>query len=398
MAENSLFLESYKEIGGVHPESASVKNILSFHGIKAPHTNNSFTEAMLFGIAGGLGATYILWEMQKHGYPSLVLGFRYKLNYSVQYLEQLMKRMGGSSKIFETTGQKKAMAQLTSVLESNNPAIAWMDLGGKPYYMHFMLLGVAVVFGLNKTHALLDKRAQKPFEITLDHLISARAKVPSFKNRVMVLKPGNGFDLEAAIRDGIDDCISYLGAKSTSFALPSIRKWARLMTDEKSKKGWPTVFKNGRGLYGSLRTVYEAIEQTGSGGGALRGMYANFLDEASGVINNSALKEIAKSYREIQAMWTQLAQISLPNEIDIFEETKNLLDKREKIILKKGSDSLKEIGSLNDRLHAIKGQLNDDFPLNSTNTMHLYAEIQTQIFKIEKEEKNTLQNLEDAMS
>ena len=72
-----------------------------------------------------------------------------------------------------------------------------------------------------------------------------------------------------------------LGASSTSFALPAIRKWARLMTDVKNKKGWPTVFSGGRGLYGTLRTVYEGIEHIGTGGGGLRGMYADFLDEAA---------------------------------------------------------------------------------------------------------------------
>lgn len=350
------------------------------------------------GIGGGLGAIYILWEMQKHGYPSLVLGFRNKLNYSVQYLENLSKRTGASTKVFESSGKKKAMEQLETTLASGHPPIAWMDLGGKPYYMHFNLLGVAVVYGLDDQHALVDKRAIKAFKIIREHLVEARAKVPSFKNRLMIVEPGNNFNIEKAILEGITDCIDYLGSTSTSFALPALRKWARFMTNTSNAKGWPNVFKGGRGLYGSLRTIYEAIEQTGSGGGGLRGMYANFLNEAAEVIGNPGLVESSEQYQQLKDMWSQLAESALPDEIEIFKETKELLIQRENRILLQGSNSLDEISPINDRLHEIKGELNDHFPLNEKDTMQLFSNLQTQISELFETERLALESLKNAIS
>jgi len=391
-----VILDRYKSIGGVHAETASIKNILAFNGVKAPHSGKAYTEAMIFGIGGGLGATYILWEFQSHGYPSLVVGFRYKLNYDLQYMQGLAKRMGAESQVYETGGKKKALSLLEESLEKGLPAIAWMDLGGPPYYMHTNLLGVGVVYGIEEGKALVDKRAKAPFEIPMDALAIARDRVPSFKNRIMTIEPKTDFDLATAIQDGLRDCVDYLGAKSTSFALPSIRKWARMMTDEKNEKGWPTVHKNGRGLYGTLRSAYEAIDQTGSGGGGLRGVYADFLIEASDVIGNAALVDCADTYRALQAEWSELAQAVLPNEVAVFKQTKELLDRKEALILEKGSGAIEEIAPINDELHEIKGELNEDFPLDKAGRMELFQKMQSRLSSILEAEKAALAALEAA--
>lgn len=298
-----VILDSYQMIGGVHPETASTRNILAYHGVKAPHTGKPFSEPMLLGIGGGLGATYILWEFEKHGSPSIVLAFRNKSNYAVKYLQTLCGRLGATTQVYETAGKKKAAAQLEQTLASGDPAIVRLDLGGEPYYMHYLSVGVVVVYGIDGKNVLVDSRASKPFNIESYLMVEARAKVPSFKNRIMVVEPKGPFDLEDAIRDGLRDCAEYLGASSTSFALPAIRKWARLITDVNNKKGWPSVFSGGSGLYGTLRTVYEAIEHLGTGGGGLRGMYSDFLYEAASVIDINSLRNTAELYRVLHKRW-----------------------------------------------------------------------------------------------
>ena len=196
-----MILDNYRTIGGVHPETASMKNILAYHGVKAPHTGEPFSEAMLLGIAGGLGACYILWEFEKHdGYPSIVLSFRYKCNYTVYFLENLSRRLGATTELFETAGKKKAATQLEQALAYGNPAIVWLDLGGEPYYMHYLAVGVVVVYGQDDEDVLIDSRARKPFTIGSELMVEARAKVPSFKNRIMVVEPKDPIDLEKAIR------------------------------------------------------------------------------------------------------------------------------------------------------------------------------------------------------
>ena len=397
MEKTTVILDSYQMIGGVHPETASIKNILAYHDVKAPHTGKPLSEPMLVGIGGGLGASYILWEFEKHGYPSIVLAFRNKSNYAVKYLQNLCSRLGATTQVYETAGKKKAAAQLEQTLASGDPAIVWLDLGGEPYYMHYLSVGVVVVYGIDDKNVLFDSRASKPFTIESDLMAEARAKVPSFMNRIMVVEPKGPFDLENAIRDGLRDCVDYLGASSTSFALPAIRKWARMMTDVNNKKGWPTVFEGGRGLYGTLRTVYEAIELLGTGGGGLRGMYADFLDEAASAFDINSLSTTAESYRALHKRWQALAQASLPDHIDVFKTTKELLDRRAAIILKHGSKGLGAIAPLNDALHDLKGELNPSFPLSEPETSTLFGDIQSHLEGIYLAEKEALAALQTSV-
>ncbi|HET6444343.1 MAG TPA: DUF4872 domain-containing protein [candidate division Zixibacteria bacterium] len=392
-----MILESYQMIGGVHPETASIRNIFAYYGLKAPHTGETFSEPMLLGIGGGLGACYILWEFEKHGFPSIVLAFRNKSNYPVKFLDNLCSRLGATTQVFETAGKKKAAEQLEQVLATGDPAIVWLDLGGAPYYMHYLSIGVVVVYGIDGENVLIDSRSRKPYAISPDLIVEARAKVPSFKNRIMVVEPTGSFDLEVAIREGLQDCVDYLGSTSTSFALPSIRKWARLMTDIKNQKGWPTVFHDGRGLYGTLRTVYEAIEHIGTGGGGLRGMYADFLDEAAPILDNSDLKSTATKYRALHDQWRVLANAALPDHIDVFKTTKELLDRQAAIILDQGSDGLEEIKPLNNALHELKSELNPSFPLSDSETSVLLADIQSHLHGIYLAEKEALAALQIAV-
>ena len=393
-----MSLDSYQTIGGVHPETASIKNILAYHGVKAPHTGKPFSEAMLLGIGGGLGACYILWEFVERDYPSIVLAFRNKSNYAVRFLQNLCNRWGGITQVCETTGKKKAAAQLRQTLAAGDPAIVWLDLGGEPYYFHYLSVGVAVVYGIDGDSVLVDKWAYKPYIIASDLIVKARAKVPSFRNRIMVVEPPGQFDLKNAVLEGLRDCVEYLGASSTSFALPAIRKWARLMTDNKNKKSWPTVFSAGRGLYGTLRTVYEAIEHIGTGGGGLRGMYANFLDEAASVLDHDELRATAVLYRALHERWRALAQASLPDHIDVFRTTKEMLDRRAAIHLEQGSEGLEAITPLNDALHELKGELNPSFPLSESETLALFTDIQSHLVGIYQAEKEALAALRIAVN
>jgi len=393
-----MILDNYQMIGGVHPETASIKNIFTNFGIKTPHTGKPFSEAMLLGIGGGLGSTYILWEFEKHGYPSIVLAFRNKANYAVKYLQNLCNRLGATTRVYETTGKKKAGTQLEMVLDEGNPAIVWIDLGSAPYYMHYLQIGVVVVYGIEGENVLIDNLASKPYILRHELIVEARAKVPSFKNRIMVVEPIESFDLQDAIRAGLRDCIEYLGGSSTSFALPAIRKWARLMTDKNNSKGWPTVFNGGIGLYGTLRTMYDGIEHIGTGGGGLRGMYADFLNEATSIFDNSDLQTTATLYRNLHEKWTALAHAALPDHIDEFKTTKELLTRRATINMENGSDGLDEITPINDALHELKKDLNPNFPLNESETGKLFEKIQSHLVGIYKAEKDALETLKIAVT
>lgn len=391
-----MSLDGYQMIGGVHSETASLKNILAFYGVQAPHTSVPFSEAMLLGIGGGLGSCYILWQWEGH-VPNVVVGFRNKSNYAVAYLHTLCSRLGAATEVFETMGKKKAAAQLELLITNGTPAIVWIDLGAAPYYMHFLQVGVVVVYGFGKDGFTVDRLAKKPYIIDADTMATVRARIPSFKNRIMTVQPKSPIHFEVAISEGLQDHINYLGTSSTSFALPAIKKWGRLMTDTKNSKGWPNVFRNTKGLYGVLRTIYEAIEHLGTGGGGLRGMYADFLDEAATPLGNDDLKPVASLYRELHQRWSTLAQAVLPDHIDSFKITKEMLNRRAALRLEKGGFNSDDIRQLNDDIHYLKAEVDPIFPMSKAATSQLFAEIQSQLAAIFENEKETLAALQRAI-
>src|SRR5512134_1185588 len=58
---------SYRMRGGLHPETATLANVLANQGVVSGLTGEPLTEAAILGIGGGLGAGYILWEFKGHG-------------------------------------------------------------------------------------------------------------------------------------------------------------------------------------------------------------------------------------------------------------------------------------------------------------------------------------------
>jgi CRISPR/Cas system-associated protein Cas10 (large subunit of type III CRISPR-Cas system) len=58
----------------------------------------------------------------------------------------------------------------------------------------------------------------------------------------------DGDDLVKAVESGLADQVEHLSAKSDSFSLAAIAKWARMLTDERNLKGWGKVFADDHGL------------------------------------------------------------------------------------------------------------------------------------------------------
>jgi hypothetical protein len=77
-------------------------------------------------------------------------------------------------------------------------------------------------------------------------------------------------------------------------------------------KAWPRVFASGHGLASALVSTYEGVQPVGSYGGHLRGLYADFLDEAAALLENPALSERAAAWRDAAARWQALADLVLP--------------------------------------------------------------------------------------
>jgi hypothetical protein len=260
-------------------------------------------------------------------------------------------------------------------------------------FTHFV-----TAFGLEDGRVWLDDRAQKPVSVDAGAFSAARARTGSYKNRLLLLdSSGAEVDLAAAVRAGIEDCIEHLGRDSKTFAIPVYEKWAKMMTDTQNKKGWPVVFKNGKGLYSTLRSMHEGIKLFGTNGGGLRFMYGDFLDEAAPILKNTALNEAANQYREAGRRWMHFADTVLPDQIAPLRETRHLLSQKFAVYHEKGGEGLEEVAILSQKLAAMEEELNSSLVLSESEMSELFSEMQEHLYELYKVEKQALHTLQASM-
>jgi hypothetical protein len=243
----------------------------------------------------------------------------------------------------------------------------------------------------------IDDRAAQPYRVSAGELADARARITSYKNRLLLLEPRAGaFDLPAAVEAGLRDCVANLSAKSDSFSLPTLRKWSRLMTDTKNAKGWPVVFKTQRGLYTALKSIFEGIELAGNEGGGLRGLYAEFLDEAAGLLQRPALGQVAATYRALAGQWTTLAEAALPDTEPAFKETKRLLRQKQAALMQ-GEAGVAAAEPVTAQLADLGRRTSRDFPLDAPAVSALFNDLGERIAQLYAAENEALAELRAAV-
>src|SRR5688572_4584470 len=279
----------YRMRGGLHPETATLANVLANQGVVSGVTGEPLTEAAILGIGGGLGAGYILWEFRAehrgkiHRGPVLTLGFRNHWQYPwiPGWTGKTLDRLGIETDTHETGGPNRAREALDARLDAGELVLAWVDLQligtwGQPDDLAGHEGLVVVVFGHDGDGSyLVDDRGRSPFRVSPTVMAAARGRIGSFKHRIAGLRTTPGpiaaERLRAAMRAGLADQVDHLRSSSDSFSLPAWRKWSRLMTNQRNAKAWPRVFADGRGLFGALSALHERVDGgVGPSGGHLR--------------------------------------------------------------------------------------------------------------------------------
>ncbi|GIH22901.1 hypothetical protein Aph01nite_12110 [Acrocarpospora phusangensis] len=294
--------------GGRHPDSAVITNILRNGGVDV-------SEPLVFVAGGGLGAGYILWEFKHDDSRTLVLGFRNQWQYPQRWLEKTLTRLGVRYDTHNTGGAQAASRRLGAELDAGRACVIMPDR----YRIGYWHLPAAldgrgghpvIAYRRDETGVYLDDRNLARLRVPAEMVDSARARVGSYKNMLVVPHPGEVAAAEA-VRAGLRDCAEHLSQASDSFSLPAWRKWSRTILDEKSAKGWPKVFADGRGLAGAMLSAWEAIEPVGQDGGNLRDLFADGLDEAAALLG-LPLGGLAAEFRRIHGLWHGFAEAALP--------------------------------------------------------------------------------------
>lgn len=393
-----------KHVAGRQPESATLRNVLIQ---RDACTSDLCTEEILFGLGGGIGCAYFLFDM--YGGHPLYIGSRIhaKEGDTPYFTLQMTEGWGATADVRHSSSPSAATKSLVKILNDGFTPIVWVEVTKLPYMFlsgHAMKVTVpswvaplrnayhqVVVYGMEGDDVLVGDLGDSVIRMSMEELTEARNSNYAPKFRTVVIseataKPQLRETLSDRIRVTCSQMLEGLGI--ANFGLAALNKWAQMLTNTKNKKGWPNCFPGGPPLHGAMSTVFSHIELRGYGGSAFRGLYADFLDQAAGVLKKSALKKVAEQFRESEASWRAISDAALPDSIPLLKETREALTRRSVLIRKPRTTAIdKELESLRDRLKQLRERSAKELSLSKADTLDLFGAISERVLETEKIER-----------
>ncbi|KZB81979.1 BtrH N-terminal domain-containing protein [Amycolatopsis regifaucium] len=394
-------MSGYELRGGLQPDVSAVAAVLAHHGVEGPD-GKAPSEALLFAASGGIGAGYLLWDFAHESTSTTVFGFRARWQYPQDWLKSTVDRLGLRADIHTTGGKRAAAKRLTADLGAGRPVIVLPDRESLGYWRlppelsgaggHFV-----VAYGEEDGRVLVDDRNLAPLTVDRKTFDRARDRVGSYKNLLATIQPGEVSDWRTAVRDGLTDCARNLSAPSKSFSLPAWERWAKAMTDERDPKGWPRAFSERRGLFGALLNVWESVTPAGMAGGHLRGLFADALTEASGLLDLPVLAEQASAWRGIGERWAELAEAALPASNAEFAWVRGLVSAVSAGVREgdAGQDAAAAAGA---ELWKLRAHYNDEMPFTDIEVGDLFSTMGKLLRDIHAAETTAIRELSEALT
>jgi hypothetical protein len=398
-------LQNYQQFEGLHWETGSVRNYLAAVGVKAPHTGQPYSEAFLMGVAGGAVMGYFSFAYEGYD-PHVVILTRNTFD----PLDTLLARLGVVQTVRQTNKPEKGVTNLTDALADGTPAVVWADYFSLAYNAPPRDAGMwgmlpILVYGYDEQAdtVWIADRARVPLTATTGELAAARSRAKNAKFRLLTLDQPDPQKLPGAVTAGIWDCIKLYtetppkGA-AHNFGFAAYQHWAALLVQPKLRQSWAKEFPRGARLYNGLRTAFEHIAIYGKDGNAERLLFAEFLDEASAILRKPGLQDVAGQFRRSGQAWDALGAALLPDSTALLGETRELMLRRHQAFLSKGNAALDEMRRINDRLAAIREEVDKEFPLSEAHTQELCACVSEQVLAIHDIERPAIDELAQVMS
>jgi hypothetical protein len=396
-------LTKYRQFEGRHWETGSVHNVLAYRGVKAPHTNKPLSEALLMGISGGLLMGYFNFAYEGYD-PHVAILTRNTFD----PLQTLLVRLGTVQHLMQTTNAVKGVKNLVEALDNGEPVIAWADIFLLPYNALAFDQGwwgsnPIVIYGYAETDRVwIADRARVALSVSPAELAAARSRIKKDKFKLLTIDPPDLDKLPVAVQQGIWDCLKRfveapVASAKNSFGFAAFQRWADALIKPTLKYSWQREFPAGGKMYAGLTSTYERIALCPGQAQAERDVYAEFLDEASAILNKPALKDAAKLYRVSGKAWHVLTLALLPDDVAAFKEARELLAKRQTLFIEQGGESLAERQQINQRLTVIRKEMDKHFPLTAEEVTTLREGLRDHVLKIHDLEREAHAALQVAM-
>lgn len=398
-------LSNYSHFSGRHWETGTVHNFLAYCDVKAPHTGQPYSEALLLGVSGGIVMGYFTFAYKGYD-PHVALLTRN----TFEPLETMLSRLGVVQEIRQTAKAEKGVANLVDTLEDGLPAIVWADMWSLPYNALAYDEGMwgsfpIIVYGYkaDADRVWIADRASVPLTVTTEELMAARARVKKDKFRIMTLDIPDPEKLPAAVSAGIWDCIKLFTEKppkgsTKNFGLAAYQNWISLLTKPKQRQSWEREFPAGVKMYAGLTTAFDHMGTVGVRNDGERTLYADFLNEAGTILEKPMLRDVAEHFRTSAQAWQELGRALLPDDVAPFKEARELMVRKNKLFVEQGGAALDEIHAINVRLATLREEIGRDFPLDAQGVQAVRAGIAEQLVRIHDIEEEAITQLRRVMA
>jgi hypothetical protein len=298
------------------------------------------------------------------------------------------------------------------VLADGDAALVWVDFFSLPYNLldadeNSWVFAPVIVYGVDDEadRVYIADRSRRPLWVTRDALAAGRGRTQKNQHRLVILGEPDFTQLRAAVEAGLRDSVTYYmeGAPKGSkdnWGLAALEKWAALLMDEKSERGWHRLFPRGGALYNGLLTAHYCIAVRGvpAEGGAGRAVMADFLDEAAVILERSALNSAAAAFRATVSAWNALAAALLPDDVPLLSETRRLELQARALFMADGMESIDARRTIKARLAAIREQARAAFPLDDAGCRELRETIREQVLTVRAAEAAAVEALRAALA
>jgi hypothetical protein len=359
--------------------STALRVLLAHAGVRDPHTAKPFTEAMLFGLAGGVGLGACSFYYQKGNIATFYLAGRHLWHDHVAWFRGVLERLGIQPILRETSGAKGAEQHLRAALQEG-PCVAWIDG-----------YNVITVYAIRDDHALIGNLTDDPKPLPLAALAATRGRIKKQKNRLLSVPPSaSPQDLGELVRTGLRHCQGGLVDKPKGmpgfFTLEALHVWAQRLHGSKDKQSWEQIFKPGPNLWSGLTSIYDYIEHHGTGGGLCRPLFADFLTEAAEALGDARLTGLAERYAELGREWTALANAALPDAVPLLAQAKQALIQKAELAASGGPGGALDVQACEARRDELAKQAGERFPLSDEEVAALRADLQSRVYALHKGE------------
>jgi len=269
------------------------------------------SEALVCGLAGGIGFMYAVFEYR--GMPPILTIVAQ--HHPDPWIESALRRLPLTFAEDHSTSPSRALAALRTAVERDKPVYVSVDRARLPWHGGETALATepygVVVAGLEGDTVLIDDSAAVPHRLSIDELAAAWAGHKKGRHHRIVLETVTAGrpDIEGAIATTVAHLTGPVLGHSfdANFGLSGMRRFSDQLRDGRTRSGWQRRFGSPESFGMSMRRLYECLELSYTAPGGTRPLYADFLDEAAGMLDRPALREAAELFRESGARWSALA-------------------------------------------------------------------------------------------